>query len=172
MEINPAFFDLVSSEHQHYMSTAEQRQQERERAWKKLSSDALRNSRRHGLHAPSDVLSSDLPASPEATRRPSLIQEKCAFNDMIPLAKSLSGLAPPALSLASPTGVVHGLHPSADIVTKENRSSTPSTETQPFEDRELSPNSTAGTSHTSEFEDAEQSILHDLADHIVPAYLE
>lgn len=172
MEINPAFFDLVSSEHQYQLSTAEQRKQEREQAWKKVCSDALRNSRRHGIHAPNNVLSSGPFSDADAQRRPSLIQEKCAFNDMIPLANSLSGLAPPALSLASSTGVVHGLNPGGDILSKDMRSSTPSMDTQPLEDRELSPNSTAGTSHTGEFEDAEQSILHDLADHIVPAYLE
>jgi len=172
MEINPAFFDLVSSEHQYQMSTAEQRKQEREQAWMKICSDALHNSRRHGLPVPDDVLSSGHLAGPDALRRPSLIQEKCAFNDMIPLAKSLSGLAPPALSLASSTGVVHGLNPGGDILSKDMRTSTPSSEMQLFEDREVSPNSTTGTSHTSEFEDAEQSILHDLADHIVPAYLE
>ena len=86
---------------------------------------------------------------------------------MIPLSNSLSGLAPPALSLASTSGVVHGLSTHSDAP----RARTPTNRDTMFtNNQDYSPISANGSS-TREYEDAEQNVLHDLADHIVPSYL-
>ena len=104
--------------------------------------------------------------SPAVTPRSLTIQDNGTFADMIPLANSLSGLAPPALSLASTSGVVQGLGPSKIYVSSGNLSP----DHDIARDSNLSSNSTNGAS-TGEYEDAEQSILRDLADHIDPSYL-
>ncbi|KAL4401931.1 serine/threonine-protein phosphatase 2A 56 kDa regulatory subunit delta isoform [Malassezia pachydermatis] len=172
MEINPAYFDLVSNEHQHQVMMTQQRDQERDQAWRRLRADALRNSKKHGMSLPQSAQPLDRNPASRATKRSPGAKESGAFASMLPLANSLAGLAPPALSLASSSGVVHGLGPSVDIVNQDNRPVSPAHDTSFGDDHDLSPNSTAGTSHTGEFEDAEQSILHDLADHIVPSYIE
>lgn len=165
MEINPAFFDLVSNEHQHHLMLADQHERERYQAWKRIHEDALQNSIKLGIKAPDAVLKSQL-ESPAVTPRPLTVQDNGTFADMIPLANSLSGLAPPALSLASTSGVVQGLGPSKIYVSSGNLSP----DHDIARDSNLSSNSTNGAS-TGEYEDAEQSILRDLADHIDPSYL-
>jgi hypothetical protein len=168
MEINPAFFDLVSNEHQHNLLLADQLQQERSQAWKRIQTDALRNSIKHGLKAPESVLMTQLESTaPASLPRSLLLQDNGSFSDMIPLSNSLSGLAPPALSLASTSGVVHGLSTHSDAP----RARTPSNRDTMFtNNQDYSPISANGSS-TREYEDAEQNVLHDLADHIVPSYL-
>lgn len=165
MEINPAFFDLVSNEHQHHLMLADQHERERYQAWKRIHEGALQNSIKFGIKAPDAVLKSQL-ESPAVTPHSLTIQDNGTFADMIPLANSLSGLAPPALSLASTSGVVQGLGPSKIYVSSGNLSP----DHDIARDSNLSSNSTNGAS-TGEYEDAEQSILRDLADHIDPSYL-
>ena len=168
MEINPAFFDLVSNEHQHNLLLADQLQQERSQAWKRIQTDALRNSVKHGLKAPKSVLMTQLESTaPASLPRSLLLQDNGSFSDMIPLSNSLSGLAPPALSLASTSGVVHGLATHSDA---PRARTPPNRDTMFTNNQDYSPMSANGSS-TREYEDAEQNVLHDLADHIVPSYL-
>ena len=144
---------------------ADQHERERYQAWKRIHESALQNSIKFGIKAPDAVLKSQL-ESPAVTPRSLTIQDNGTFADMIPLANSLSGLAPPALSLASTSGVVQGLGPSKIYVSSGNLSP----DHDIARDSNLSSNSTNGAS-TGEYEDAEQSILRDLADHIDPSYL-
>lgn len=177
MEINPAFFDLVSSENQHQRAAMEQKQQARERAWQKLRTSAVRNSQRLSMPVPKSLGSVD-PAPPATTRaepsttraEPSTTRHESTY-ESLPFTSTLSGLAPPALSLASSASVLHGLGPSAELGPSTGRAASPPNATeQMLDERELSPNSTAGTSFTGEFEDAETGV--DLHDSAISAYLD
>ncbi|WFD02724.1 serine/threonine-protein phosphatase 2A 56 kDa regulatory subunit delta isoform [Malassezia obtusa] len=172
MEINPAFFDLVSSESQHQRAAREQKGRSRERAWQQLRSSAVRNSRRYNMPPPKTPGVPDIPVSSlnRADARPELIRTEpsghtTTTSDTLPFTSTLSGLAPPALSLATSTSYLHGLAPSAELTVPGTRAtSPPPSAEQALDDRELSPNSTAGTSYNGEFEDAENGMdLHDSA---------
>lgn len=135
MEINPAYFDLVSSENKQQHALKEQKQAARERAWQQLRTSAGANA--HKLKTP-------------ALRHLGGVRQPLG-TDALSFGRTLSGLAPPALSIASPIPIT-------------------STEPLAHEERESSPNSAAGTSYTGEFEDAETGL--DLNGSALAAYLD
>lgn len=174
MEINPAFFDLVSSENQQQRATREQKEQSRERAWQRLRSSAARNSRRYNMPPPKSQGKLDLPTL--GTQRSDVRvggheMGAAQTSDTLPFTSTLSGLAPPALSLATSTSYLHNLGPGTEASNTVPRlgSPPPSASEHPPDEHELSPNSTAGTSFNGEFEDAENGI--DFHDPALSAYL-
>ncbi|PKI84208.1 hypothetical protein MVES_002147 [Malassezia vespertilionis] len=133
MEINPAFFDLVSTESQQKRALEQQKSVHREQAWRKMRGAALRNSQRFGMRAPKTLVDDELSGSRAAVQQSR--RSEGGLSDMMPLAASISNLAPRALSL--------------------NTGANPALGSSILDDRELSPNSTSGTSFNSDFEDAE-----------------
>lgn len=148
MEINPAFFDLVSGENQRQRSLDEQKEATREEAWRRLRSDAMCNSRKLGMRTPHAL------DPPPPTTKSSSQDSAGAFSNMLPLANSLGGLAPPALSLTTSASVLHGL---SAIANPQQHDTLTTPDRYTPEEREVSPNSTPGTS-TGDYEDAENNL--------------
>ncbi|WFD31417.1 serine/threonine-protein phosphatase 2A 56 kDa regulatory subunit delta isoform [Malassezia sp. CBS 17886] len=173
MEINPAFFELVTAENGHQRVADEQKQAARARAWKQLRAAAYANSRRLGISTPRS-----LAAPGDASPAPSRARDPAAPTDALPFTSTLAGLAPPALSPANTMPLLQGLAPNADAASAPARdppAATPAASASGCgdEDRELSPNSTAGTSNTGEYEDAELGMLHsgDLPPSVMTSFL-
>ncbi|WFD42466.1 serine/threonine-protein phosphatase 2A 56 kDa regulatory subunit delta isoform [Malassezia psittaci] len=177
MEMNPAYFDMISAESQQQHLAKEQKQQTRDRAWQQLRSSAVRNSHRYRMPLPKTLQSDSSSVTPNRTNpartEPNRGVSSVHTSDNLPFTSTLSGLAPPALSLATSTPYLQGITPSAETSSTGARpaspSAVPSANDMAQDEREMSPNSTAGTSFTGEFEDAENGI--DLHDPALSAYL-
>ena len=106
------------------------------------------NSRKLGMRTPHAL------DPPPPTTKSSSQDSAGAFSNMLPLANSLGGLAPPALSLTTSASVLHGL---SAIANPQQHDTLTTPDRYTPEEREVSPNSTPGTS-TGDYEDAENNL--------------
>lgn len=147
MEINPAFFDLCSSESQQQRQLQPQREENREIAWRNVRETALANSRRCSMRIP-DSLRSD-----EAEAAAAAADVRARTSSQAPSLPPLSHLAPQAAPpMLGTAALLQSLAPAAAESIHMLHDDVPGES-----DVTASPRS-GGASTTGDYEDAEQGI--------------
>lgn len=147
MEINPAFFDLCSSESQQQRQLQAQREEIREIAWRNVRETALINSRRCSMRIPDSLRSDEAEAAAAAANTRTRTSSQAP--SLPPLSHLAPQKAPPMLGTAA---LLQSLAPAAAESIHMFHDDVPGES-----DVTASPHS-GGASTTGDYEDAEQGI--------------